>query len=271
METTRNVIEDRIIDFFADLFGQVFTSPFSSEIESRLKRKKVTRAIDGTADAASQSITRLLLNERLDLPQVDAMLGSYADLGDHLDLDVIGNANVAPESITEALLPHLPAPALDGDERLESLYRVALHGIIQVVTLVGPVMVEWRRIGFADTFEVLQRIVDRLNRMSQQLDVLGRSGLEAADERYELTYRDYLMQRFHRVEAGTVKMTTNLNVDLRELFVMPRAQPRKHEVTEGQTIVEDLMDLSAARQRFHFEGGQLPADRAGNGKAPRRT
>ncbi|WP_176722345.1 hypothetical protein [Candidatus Thiosymbion oneisti] len=46
--------------------------------------------------------------------------------------------------------------------------------------------------------------------------------LEAADERYELTYRDYLMQRFHRVEAGMVKMTTNLNVDLQELFVMPR-------------------------------------------------
>ncbi len=36
----------------------------------------------------------------------------------------------------------------------------------------------------------------------------------------ELSYRDY--QRFHRVEAGTGRMTTNLDVDLRELFVMPR-------------------------------------------------
>jgi predicted NACHT family NTPase len=111
-------------------------------------------------------------------------------------------------------------------------------------------MVEWRRVCFADTFEVLQRIVDRLNRMSKQLDVLGRAGLEAADARYELIYRDYLMQRFHRVEAGTVKMTTNLNVDLRELFVMPRALPRKRDANESEASIDALMDLSAARQRI---------------------
>ena len=30
------------------------------------------------------------------------------------------------------------------------------------------------------------------------------------------------LQRFHRVEAGTIRMATNLAVDLSELFVMPR-------------------------------------------------
>lgn len=250
MATTRDDIENRIIDLFAALFEQLFTSPFTAKIESRLRRNQVTRTIEEAADAASQSITRLLLNERLALPQVDALVASYADLGDHLELDTIGNANVAPESIVETLPPHLRTPALGGDERLASIYRVALHGIVQAVTLIGPVMAEWRRVGFSTTFEVLRRVVDRLNRMSQQLEVLGHAGPEAADERYELIYRDYLMQRFHRVETGTVKMTTNLDVDLRELFVMPRVLPRKGDSTTGGTGVVDLMNLSAARKRF---------------------
>lgn len=71
----------------------------------------------------------------------------------------------------------------------------------------------------------------------------------AADERYELSYRDYLMQRFYQVEAGTVKMATNLNVDLRELFVMPKVLPRKTDADTAQDAAE-LMNLDAARQRF---------------------
>lgn len=71
----------------------------------------------------------------------------------------------------------------------------------------------------------------------------------AEDERYELIYRDYLMQRFHRVEAGTVKMTTNSNIDLRELFVMPKVLLRNSEEGDTSTSAE-LMDLNLARQRF---------------------
>ncbi|MFM7573534.1 MAG: hypothetical protein ACKO4S_10455 [Snowella sp.] len=61
------------------------------------------------------------------------------------------------------------------------------------------------------------------------------------------------MQRFHKVEAGTVRMTTNMDVDLRELFVMPRVEERKRsqeqENHETETSIA-LMDLDSARQLF---------------------
>lgn len=250
MNAQRDAIEDRVIDFFADLFRQVFYTPFAPEIPSRLKRNKVERAVSDAADAASQTITRLLLNERLSIAQVEALLGGLQGLADALDIKDIGNANIAPESIAEDVLRQRPRPGLDGDGRLAPIYRMTLFGIIQVLTQVGPVMVEWRKLGFAETFEVLRRVVDRLNRISEQLDILGRFGQDAADQRFELTYRDYLMQRFHRVEAGTVKMTTNLNVDLRELFVMPRVLGREIEGDPAQSAMKALMDLSAARERF---------------------
>jgi hypothetical protein len=50
-----------------------------------------------------------------------------------------------------------------------------------------------------------------------------------------LTYRDFLLQRFHRIEAGKVRMTTNLAVDLAELFVMPRVLPRQPKMAESPT------------------------------------
>ena len=55
-------------------------------------------------------------------------------------------------------------------------------------------MAEWQRLRFASTFELPRRIVDRLNQISEQLELLGRSGTSAADERFELGYRDYLLQ-----------------------------------------------------------------------------
>lgn len=56
---------------------------------------------------------------------------------------------------------------------------------------------------------------------------MGGSGQNAADQRFDLLHRAYLLQRFHRVEAGTVRITTSLDVDLRELFVMPRVLVRE--------------------------------------------
>ena len=134
-----------------------------------------------------------------------------------------------------------------------AVYRVVLHSVLQVLMLVGPVMKEWQKLSFAGTFELNRQIINRLNQISEQLDVLGQSGEAAADEGYELTYRDYLLQRFHRVEAGTVRMTTNLAVDLGELFVMPqvRVRPkRKKDPRRSGGAETELMTLAAARKIF---------------------
>jgi hypothetical protein len=254
-------IVDQVVDFYYTLFNRVFSETFQPRIADRLKRNAVIRQVDESADAASQSLTRFFLNEQLTEQQVDRVLNGFARLRDLLKLADVANPNVTPEAVVEALLPQLPCPEAVRQADHEAVYRVALHSVIQVLMLVGPVMAAWQKLNFSTTFELPRRVVNRLNQISEQLDALGRAGEAAADERYELSYRDYLLQRFHRVEAGTVRMTTNLDVDLRELFVMPRLLERPLlAVTESAklTDIATLMNLAAARKFF---GGRFKRDK----------
>lgn len=246
-------ILDRTVDFYYDLFNRIFSEPFRSRISDRLKRDTVIRQVQESAAAASQSLCRFFLNEQLTEQQVGEILGAYARLPGCLKLDNIANSNVTPEAVVGTLLEEMPCPETVRSAELAAEYRLALHSIVQVLTLVGPVMAEWQKLGFSSNFELPRRVVNRLNEISQQLELLGRSGQAAADERFELTYRDYLLQRFHRVEAGTVRMTTNLAVDLRELFVMPRIRVRSlsDEMVrgdKGETAAP--LSLAAARKLF---------------------
>ena len=134
-----------------------------------------------------------------------------------------------------------PEPLVQSNQ--DAVYRIALHSVLQVLMLVGPVIAEWHKLSFSSTFEILRRVANRLNRISNRLDALGTAGQEAADERYDLTHRDFLLQRFFRVEAGTVRMTTNLAADLPELFVIPRVRVRSVEADDAANTseAEDLM------------------------------
>lgn len=251
-------IADQVVGFFEDLFGRIFSDAFRPHIRDVLRRKAVIRQVDEVADAASQSLTRFFRNQEITEQQAADILAGFAPLSHTLTLDHISNPNVTPESVVNDLLQQsLSIPNVITQQDHESVYRVALHSIVQVLMLVGPVMREWQKLGFASTFELLRRIVNRLNEINDQLDTLSVSGESAADERFELTYRDYLLQRFHRVEAGTVRMTTNLDVDLRELFVMPRvlSRPTVKEAL-GERVAEELslMNLDAARKYFGARG-----------------
>jgi hypothetical protein len=246
-------IVDLVVNFYDSVFRCVFSGPFKSSIAEPLKRKAVLRQVEESADAASQSLNRFFLNQQLTATQVVAILDGFAPLAELLPLESIANPNVAPETIVESLLAKLPCPDVVQRTGDDAVYRVALHSVVQVLMLVGPVMAEWQKLSFASTFELPRRVVHRLNKISQQLEVLAVSGEAAADERYAFFHRDYLLQRFHRVEAGTVRMTTNLDVDLRELFVMPRVLARP--VPEkgngaGAAGSAALMDLTAARKFF---------------------
>ena len=245
-------VDDQVVDFYHSLFDSIFTEPFSSTITERLRRNEMVRRVEEAADAASQALTRFFLNQELTEEQINAILNKFELIPDQLSLDRISNANVTPEVLVQELLLELPVPG-DGEPQLESAYRVALHSVVQVLMLVGPVMAEWQKLGFATTFELLRLVINRLNQISGQLDAIGRSGQAAADGRYELLYRDYLLQKFYQVEAGTVRMTTNLNVDLRQLFVMPRIRARvaDQDRESGQDAsTAELMDLAAARSLF---------------------
>lgn len=246
-------IDEQVIEFYDVLFGHIFSQPFRIQITQRLRRNAVLRQVAEAADAASQSLTRFFLNSQLSEQQVADILDSFSTLGDLLELQDIANPNVTPESVATKLRADIICPDSLRVSRQDAIYRHALYSVLQVLMRVGPVMAEWQRLNFSSTFELPQRVVNRLNQISEQMDALGQSGQAAADERYELTYRDYLLQRFFRVEAGTVRMTTNLEVDLRELFVMPRVLTRAQTARENgddADDVGDLMNLSAAREFF---------------------
>jgi len=244
-------IIDQVIDFYEDLFDCIFSQPFTPLIQERLKRNVVIRQVQESADAASQSLTRFFLNQHLSESQVAEILAGFLTLRDLLKLDDIAKPNETPESMVESLLMKIPCPPCVQTSGDGAVYRIALHSIVQVLMQVGPVMAEWQKLNFSTTFELPRRVVKKLNTISIQLDTLGKARQAAADERYELSYRDYLLQRFYRVEAGTVRMTTNLDVDLRELFVMPKVYVRpvrKEEEGDGTTPEGTLMDLDQARK-----------------------
>lgn len=245
-------IEDQVIDYYNDLFEKIFSDPFRSKIELRTKRNSVIRQVQEAADAASQSLIRFFMNEQLDEKQVTLLLNSYSNLNDLVELEQVSNPNMLPENLTDQVIKGLLCPAQIQHEQHEAIFRIALLSIIQVLMLVGPVMVEWQKLNFSSTFELPRRVVNRLNQITGQMDAIGRSGQAAADERFELTYRDYILQRFHRVEAGTVRMTTNLDVDLRELFVMPQVRkrilPLKGKSSDKSN--QELMNLETARKLY---------------------
>lgn len=256
-------IEDQVVDFYNELFEQVFSERFRPQIAERIRRNAVIRQIDEAADAASQSLTRFFVNEQLTELQAVNILNGFANLASLLALDRIARPNLAPESVVEELLTEMPCPHALQQSRQDAVYRVALHSVVQTLMLVGRVMAEWERLKFVSTFELPRRIVEQLNLITEQLGAVSASGQSAADERFELTYRDYLLQRFHRVEAGTVRMTTSMDVDLRELFVMPHVLVRPKTTQESAAKLVDAkipLSLAAAREIFGavLEASTLP-------------
>ncbi|MBC6435571.1 hypothetical protein FM036_39875 [Nostoc sp. HG1] len=234
------------------LFDLLFSEPFRGRISELRKLKRVIRQVETAADAASSSLTRFFLNQKLSEANVEDILKGFAAIGELLELEDIANPNVTTEEIVENVLSRLPCPQTV-QQTHGAVYRLALYTVVQVLMLVGPVMAEWQKLNFSSTFELPGRVVNKLNEISDQINAQGKSGQAGADESYELQYRDYLLQRFHKVEAGTVRMTTNLDVDLRELFVMPRVvvQELSQEADETEADASvSLMSLAAARRLY---------------------
>ena len=225
-EIMEKTTEDIVVDFYYDLFCQLFSARFKTGITRRLRRDAVVRQIQESAGAASQSLTRFFENQQVPPPEVETMLAAMVCIAGSLSFEDISNPNVVPETLLDQVSRTAPCPSIFLDTFIASVYREALYLVVQVLLLVGPIMAEWEKLHFAETFEPPRRVVNRLNQITQRLRVLG---VEATDERYEVIYRDYLLQRFYRIEVGTVKMTTNASVDLRELFVMPNVLPRGND------------------------------------------
>jgi hypothetical protein len=159
-------VPDQVVDFYNELFDRVFAQPFRGRIENRLKRNAVLRQVEEVADAASQSLTRFLVNEKVLATKVQQIFGGLASLSGKIGIEDISNSNASPETLSESLLPIVPCPKVVLDSGHDAVYRVTLHSIVQVLMLVGPVMAEWQKLSFSNTFELPRRVTDRLNQIS---------------------------------------------------------------------------------------------------------
>ncbi|OGG43663.1 MAG: hypothetical protein A3F84_25785 [Candidatus Handelsmanbacteria bacterium RIFCSPLOWO2_12_FULL_64_10] len=129
-------IDEQVVSFYNALFENIFSEPFRPQITQLIKRRTVERQVQEASDAASQSLTRFLVNQQLTGQQVADLLESFSCLGDRLKLDDIANPNVAPETIVNNLLTDLPCPGTISQTNQDAVYRVALHSIVQVLTMV---------------------------------------------------------------------------------------------------------------------------------------
>ncbi len=254
-------IADQVIDYYQSLFDKIFSETFRPLIAERLKRNAVERQIQESADAASQSLIRFFTNERLSEQQAAEILSSLEALPRLIKLDDIANPRVTPERIVESKLKNLSCPESISKAGREAAFGVALNSVAQSLILFGPVMTEWKKTGFSAGFDPPQRFVSRLNEFSEKQDSLKASGGETDDELFKLIYLDHLIQRFFRIEAGTMQMASDLAVDLRDLFVMPRVleRPKPEKIDDAAFEAMKMMNLAAARQLF-LERGESSSD-----------
>ncbi|TVS20087.1 MAG: NACHT domain-containing protein [Planctomycetaceae bacterium] len=264
-------LQNQVVRFFGEVFEGLFITRLLPDIQTELDRKRVRRQIDELADTASQSLSRFLSNKDLSEATLRGFLDGLKPLTEAYDWERIANPNETHEVVAAELLEHAHIPPCAIASRHENTYRLVFGVVTQAVMRVAPVLADWKRYSFSRTYEVPRQLNARLEQIAEQYETLGTGRIDSVDERFELTYRDYLMQRFLGVEAGTVRMATNLNVDLKTLFVMPRVRLRKVSAGDGELSEragDDLLMLSDVKRQFaqRVHGHGIPQDASEDSK-----
>ena len=155
-----HAIGDQVVDFYYRLFSGVFALAPHYRCRDRLKRDHGTCGPEA-AGAASQAVTRFFENEMMSSEDAADILAGMGNLVDLVDAECLENPNLTPEPFVEEIMPKLPANVIPRRERQASIFRVALHLTVQALMLVGPIMGEWRKLGFSREFQLLSRVVAR--------------------------------------------------------------------------------------------------------------
>jgi hypothetical protein len=248
-------VPDQVMDFYEALFKDLFITPFSAEILDRRKRNEMRRRVEALGESAAQSTIRMLTNQRVSETDVACILDGLRPLSVVITCEELAQTRETTQGLVEQLLTRLPDLQNVLEKRQVALYRATLYSILQPLLLIAPVLQEWRKHGFSTTYEPPERVIRQLNDISERMDeqsrMLEEAQTEAGDGDAELTYRDYLAQRFYQIEAGTLRITTNFAVDIRELFVMPLVQERlRRSLQEAHDAETALMLLDQARKKF---------------------
>jgi hypothetical protein len=58
-------IDNQVLDFYSELFEHLFSNPFRNHISERRRLKVVLRQVGEATDAASSSLTRFCVGQKL--------------------------------------------------------------------------------------------------------------------------------------------------------------------------------------------------------------
>ena len=220
-ETIRNLATN----LFADAFDQLFTPPIHARVTDRVRQRHIVRQIGVVSDAAGQGLSRqLILN--WPAPKAEELDAFFAVL--RIGLQEIPFEDVWPpggsaEARARSLANRIRPP--EWSEAQSARFGIALESLVASLWQAGAVFHAWQEVGFSASYEPPQALARRLEALADA--VTDRSRLDAAlDERFELAYRDYLLQRFARLDAGTLRAVSAATIGVDDLFVMPTVERR---------------------------------------------
>ena len=94
---------------------------------------------------------------------VAKILRNLTRLLSKIDTSAVINPNESPEALADRLRP----------SKLQPEAGAALQTVVQVLLQIGPVLTEWRTLGFAGTYELPRRVINRLNLISDQIEKIA--------------------------------------------------------------------------------------------------
>src|SRR5580693_9475480 len=115
-------IPEEVVEFYDSLFTHLFSSPFERLIPNAIRRREVVRKVQEASDAASQSLGRLLLNEKVRPPTIRTILNGLGKLQQVLTPDDVATTAYSPDALLERFLPKAPPPKPLKTEPERTLY-----------------------------------------------------------------------------------------------------------------------------------------------------
>src|ERR1017187_4795350 len=129
-------VAETVLAFYDSLFDHLFPSRFSQLIDNPIKRRDVRRRVEEACDAASQSLTRLLVNEGVTEVALHSIVSGLNALIEVLTPEDVATTTYSPDTLLERFVQTAPPPKALATEAERTLYRVALHTVLQTLILV---------------------------------------------------------------------------------------------------------------------------------------
>lgn len=213
-------IHNLAVELFAETFWRLFTDPRCDCIPDLTRRRRVIRQVDAVSDAAAQGLARFLSWESPAGADLEALFAATRRALASIDPGDVwppcGSAAARARSIGKDV------PPKDWPETRTARFGAALEYVVAAVWQAGNAFHAWEQVGFSDQYEPPRTLGRQLEELANRAAARTAPPNAAADEQFELQYRDYLLQRWSRIEVGTLRAVSAVAVGLDALFVMPR-------------------------------------------------